>query len=51
MERSGRPAVAIDPVVKEPAEVLVGELFERALEADGIAVEGGVEAVGFGASA
>ena len=42
----GQAAVAVDPVVEEPVEVLVRDFFQRALEAGGVAVEACVEAVG-----
>ena len=35
----GQAAIAVDPVVEEPAQVLVGGLFDGALEAFGIAVK------------
>ena len=43
----GQAAIAIDPVREEPAEIFVGGLLEGALEAGGVGVELGIEAVGF----
>src|ERR1039457_3078034 len=38
----GQTAVVVDPIVEEPAHVLVRELLERLFEAFGIAVEFGI---------
>ena len=42
----GEAAVAIDPVVEEPVQILVRELFQRMLHAGGVVVELRGEAVG-----